>query len=184
MCGSGPFRWYWSSKMLLRADNRYHSYQDRERHFGKSSRCKRSKMGSQSRYCYLQPRWINTQKLWLVSPTFRFSHNAIMQLLASEALLSENKNSNNTMLSQSVVNPLTSHSKSSTLLSELIWHVVLRRSLYFCSCTTGGNFFVGLKNFDANIAIISDFVLNEKKLVYWGDNRVHGTIFISSQRHR
>ena len=36
-------------------------------------------------------------------------------------------------------------------------------TLYFCSkCTTGGNFFVGLKYFDANIAIISDFVLIAK----------------------
>ena len=35
-----------------------------------------------------------------------------------------------------VLNPWTSDSKSNTLLCELIWHVLLRRSLNFCSCTT------------------------------------------------
>ena len=37
---------------------------------------------------------------------------------------------------QWVLNPLTSDSKSNTLLLELIWHVLLRRYLNFCSCTT------------------------------------------------
>ena len=36
--------------------------------------------------------------------------------------------------SQWVLNPWASDSKSNTLLSELIWHVLLRRSLNFCSC--------------------------------------------------
>ena len=40
------------------------------------------------------------------------------------------------MLPQWVLNPWTSNSKSNTLLSELIWHVLLRRSLNFCSCNT------------------------------------------------
>ena len=31
---------------------------------------------------------------------------------------------------------LTSDSKTNTLLSELIWHVLLKRSLNFCACTT------------------------------------------------
>ena len=37
---------------------------------------------------------------------------------------------------QWVLNLWTSDSKSNTLLSELIWHVLLRRSLNFCLCTT------------------------------------------------
>ena len=31
---------------------------------------------------------------------------------------------------------ITSDSKSNTILSTLIWHVLLRKSLNFCSCTT------------------------------------------------
>ena len=37
---------------------------------------------------------------------------------------------------QWVLNPWTSDSKSSTFLSELIWHVLFRKSLNFCSFTT------------------------------------------------
>ena len=32
---------------------------------------------------------------------------------------------------------ITSDSKSNPILSGLTWHVLLRRSLNFCSCTTG-----------------------------------------------
>ena len=31
---------------------------------------------------------------------------------------------------------ITSDNKSNTILSTLTWHVLLRRSLNFCSCTT------------------------------------------------
>ena len=34
------------------------------------------------------------------------------------------------------IEPRTSHSKSNTVSFELIWHVLLRGSLNFCSCTT------------------------------------------------
>ena len=38
--------------------------------------------------------------------------------------------------SQWVWNPWTSDSKSNTLFTELIWYMLLRRSLNFCSCTS------------------------------------------------
>ena len=84
---SGPFRWYWSSEMLLRADNRYHCHQDRERHFGKSSRSKRSKMGSQSRCGYHQLGWRNTQKLRSVSCAFIFRTRIVMQMESTHIAL-------------------------------------------------------------------------------------------------
>ena len=40
------------------------------------------------------------------------------------------------MLPLLVLNPWISDSKSNTLLSELIWHVLLRRSLNFFTCAT------------------------------------------------
>ena len=40
------------------------------------------------------------------------------------------------MLPQMSIEPHTSDSKSNTFLSEIIWYMVLRRSLNFCSCTT------------------------------------------------
>ena len=62
---------------------------------------------------------------------------AIMLILASEALQSENKKkSTDKMLILVRIEPMTSDSKSNTLLSELTWHVLLRGSLNFCSCTT------------------------------------------------
>ena len=46
------------------------------------------------------------------------------------------KKSTDKMLLQVRTEPMTSDSKSNTLLSELTWHVLLRGSLNFCSCTT------------------------------------------------
>ena len=46
-----------------------------------------------------------------------------MQILASEDLLPENKNSSNKMLP-----PVGIDSKSNTVLSELFWYLLLRRS--------------------------------------------------------
>ena len=59
--------------------------------------------------------------------------------LASEALLRENKKCGDKMLPLVEIEPrplITSDSKSNTLLSELVRHVLLRGSLNFCSCTT------------------------------------------------
>ena len=56
---------------------------------------------------------------------------AIMPILELEALLHENKkNSSNKMLCQWVLNPLTSDSKSNTLLSGIKWHLLVRLRLY------------------------------------------------------
>ena len=56
----------------------------------------------------------------------------IMPILASEALKYENKNSSNKMLLTVSTEPLASDSKSNTLLSGLLWHVLLWRPLNFC----------------------------------------------------
>ena len=64
---------------------------------------------------------------------------AIMPILASEALECENKKSSSKMLPPVGIEPtplITSDSKSNTILSRLTWHVLVRRSLNFCSCTT------------------------------------------------
>ena len=53
---------------------------------------------------------------------------------------------------------ITSDSKSSTLLSTLAWHVLLRRSLNFCSCTTW--FF----NLDDSVKINRTWLYKEPKV--------------------
>ena len=66
-----------------------------------------------------------------------------MAILPSEALLRKNKR----MLPPVRMEHgllITSDSKSNNRLSELVRHVLLRRSLNFCSCTT--LFFLGLDN--------------------------------------
>ena len=64
---------------------------------------------------------------------------AIIPILAPEALQCENKNSSNKMLPTVGIEPgslITSDSKSNTILSGLTCHVLPRRSLNLCSCTT------------------------------------------------
>ena len=57
-------------------------------------------------------------------------------MLTSEALLHTKKNPSHKMLLPVGIDPGPSDSKSNTLLSELILHVLLRGSLNFYSCTT------------------------------------------------
>ena len=67
-----------------------------------------------------------------------FTNYTKMPILASEALPRENKKSSDKMLPPVEIEPgplITSDSKSNTLLSQLVRHVLLRRSLNFCSCT-------------------------------------------------
>ena len=61
-----------------------------------------------------------------------------LAIMASEALLRENKSSDKTLPPVGIEPAplITSDSKSNTILSTLTWHVLLRRSLNFCSCTT------------------------------------------------
>ena len=59
-----------------------------------------------------------------------------MPILVSEVLLRENKKSSNKMLPLVGIEPLAQVSKFNMLLPTLTWHVLLRRSLNFCSCTT------------------------------------------------
>ena len=63
---------------------------------------------------------------------------AIMSILASEVLLREKKSSDK-MSTPVRIEPgplITSDSKFNTILSTLTWHVLLRRCLNFCLCTT------------------------------------------------
>ena len=64
---------------------------------------------------------------------------AIMLILAAEVLLRENKKIQWEMVPTVGIEPgplITSDSKSNTILSGLTWHLLLRRSLNFCLCTT------------------------------------------------
>ena len=67
-----------------------------------------------------------------------FTNCAKMPILASEVLLCEKTSSDKILPPVGIeLWPLiTSDSKSNALLSEPVRHVLLRRSLNFCSCTT------------------------------------------------
>ena len=77
-----------------------------------------------------------------VSRASECTHSSLLQThntfncvtMALESLLT--KNSSNKMLPPVRIEPGTSDSKSNTLLSELIWNVLLRGSLNFYSDTT------------------------------------------------
>ena len=76
---------------------------------------------------------------WAIRDFYKDTTLAIMPKLASEALLNKNKKIQWQNVTKWWLNLglwLTSDSKSNTLLSELIWHVLLRGSLKFCLCTT------------------------------------------------
>ena len=86
-----------------------------------------------------------------------FTNYTKMPILAFLSLLPENKKSSDKMLPQVAMEPsplITSDSKSYSLLSELVWPVVLRRSLSFCSCIT---WFLDLRRFDSFEAKSLDF---------------------------
>ena len=86
---------------------------------------------------------------------------AIMPILASEALLYENKKIQWKMLPPVGIEPrplITSDSKSSTLLSTLTCYVLLRRSLNFCSCITW------FLDFDDSVKINRAWLYEEPKV--------------------
>ena len=74
--------------------------------------------------------------LVLVIRVFRkLTKLAIMAILASEALLREKIQWQNVTPGGNRTQ-VASDSKSNTILSTLTWHMLLRRSLNFCLCTT------------------------------------------------
>ena len=69
-------------------------------------------------------------------PSRVFHMRTEMPILAFSSLLHEYKKNSSDKMSPPVGIAIASDSKSNTLLSTLHWHVLLRRSLNFCSSTT------------------------------------------------
>ena len=86
-----------------------------------------------------------------------FICNLSLQITSNRVFFEMHKNGNNANIGSRVKNvgielgPLiTCHSKSNTIFYGLTWHVLLRRSLNFCSDTTCFLDFMELRGFSYN----------------------------------